>query len=132
MTVKTDVIRRFDYRLYPSEEQSKFILNSCGISRNVYNVLLGKIIEGTFGFTEAGLGKIPKKFDLINYASGLKTEYLYWNEVNSQSIQVAVSQLSTAFERFFAKQGGFPKFKSNAPTWVRLGILRIAKLVMDI
>jgi putative transposase len=113
MTVQTDVVRRFNYRLYPSEDQSKFILNSCGISRNVYNVLLGKIIEGAFGFTDAGLGIIPKKFELVNYVTELKSQYPYWNEINSQSIQVAVIQLRTAFDRFFAKQGGFPKFKSK-------------------
>ncbi len=40
-------------------------------------------------------------------------EYEWLNEVNSQSIQAAIKDLDTAYDRFFRKISKFPKFKSK-------------------
>lgn len=41
-------------------------------------------------------------------------DYLPWlKEADSQALKYACRQLNTAFERFFHKQGGYPKFHSK-------------------
>ena len=42
-----------------------------------------------------------------------KEEYNWLKEVNSQTIQFALRNLDTAYDRFFRKLAQFPKFKSR-------------------
>ncbi len=43
-------------------------------------------------------------------------EYKWLNECGSQSLQMALRDLDSAYGRFFKKQGGYPKFKSKKHT----------------
>lgn len=55
--------------------------------------------------TQAELTKL-KKLD----------EYVWLNECGSQSLQMALRELDSAYGRFFKKQGGYPRFKSKKHT----------------
>ena len=41
------------------------------------------------------------------------SQYSWLNEVASQSLQMAIQQLDTAYQKFFKQQGGYPNFKSK-------------------
>ena len=37
--------------------------------------------------------------------------YAYWKDLGSQAVQDVIERLERAYERFFNKQGGLPRFK---------------------
>ena len=42
-----------------------------------------------------------------------REEYSWLKEVSAQSLQMAIQQLDSAYQKFFRKQGGYPNFKSK-------------------
>jgi len=106
------IYKSFKFRLYPSEEQAIFFEKSAGCSRFVYNQLLDASIK-----EYEKSGKFIFGFNLTNLIVGLKVEFPWLKEVNSQSLQQASMNLATAFKNRFSKsrkvKAGFPKFKSK-------------------
>lgn len=97
------------YRIYPTQTQKELIHKHFGCARVVYNHFLdyrqkqfSKGIKETY-FTMQKELTILKKQD----------EYKYLNECASQSLQMALRQLATAFDNFFAKRAKYPNFKSK-------------------
>lgn len=43
-------------------------------------------------------------------------DYIWLNEVNSQSLQITLKNLDNSFNRFFKKISGFPKFHKKSNT----------------
>lgn len=96
--------------MYPNVEQLDLLSRHFGHCRWVYNWGLNhKIVL----YKETG--KSPSKFDLSNLLPGMKkVEETSWlKEVNSQSLQASLEHLDMAFNAFFKKNKGFPKFKSK-------------------
>ncbi len=100
------------YRIYPTKTQKELIHKHFGCARVVYNYFLdyrqkqfSKGIKETY-FTMQKELTILKKQD----------EYKYLNECASQSLQMALRQLVTAFDNFFAKRAKYPNFKSKKNT----------------
>jgi putative transposase len=59
-------------------------------------------------------GKSVSRFDLNKeIVHELKPEYPWLKEVNSQSLQGAITNLESAFTKFFREKTGFPNFKSK-------------------
>ncbi|MBU2563602.1 MAG: transposase, partial [Actinobacteria bacterium] len=52
-------------------------------------------------------------YDCANKLTGLKKENEWLKEANSQALQQTLKDLDTAYNRFFQKKSGFPKFKSK-------------------
>lgn len=100
--------RAIKMRIYPDDEQRHKIdvtLNNC---RYIYN----KMLERNNVIYKR------RKEHLNDYAmQNLLPEmkkYLPWlKEADSQALKYSCHQLNTAFERFFHKQGGYPKFHSK-------------------
>ena len=97
------------YRIYPTKAQKELIHKHFGCARVVYNHFLdyrqkqfAKGIKETY-FTMQKELTLLKKQD----------EYKYLNECASQSLQMALRQLVTAFDNFFAKRAKYPNFKSK-------------------
>lgn len=97
----------YKYRLYPSELQKELIAKHIGSSRFVYNLALE-----TKNVAYIGSKVTLSRYDLQKQMVGLKKECPWLKEVNSQSLQVALLNLDTAYLKFF-KGAGFPKFKSK-------------------
>ncbi len=102
-------------RLYPNSEQKQIIASQIGGSRYIFNRMLALKI-----FAYKKFGKNISKFELIKYATKLKTrdKTLWLKEIDSQVVQQSISNMDTAYKNFFrrVKQGGavgFPKFKSK-------------------
>lgn len=108
-TRKLNLLRAIKYRIYPTKAQQELIHKHFGCARVVYNYFLdyrqkrfAKGIKETY-FTMSKELTILKK----------KDEYKYLNECNAQSLQMALRQLTTAFDNFFAKRAKYPTFKSK-------------------
>ena len=100
--------RAIKMRIYPDDEQRNKIdvtLNHC---RYIYNKML-----------ERNNVIYKRRKEHLNYYAmqNLIPEmksYLPWlKEADSQALKYACRQLNTAFEKFFHRQGGYPRFHSK-------------------
>lgn len=98
------------YRIYPNREQRELLEKHFGSVRWVYNWGLEKKVR-SYQENE----KRISCFDLIKELTKLKKieDFQWLNEVNSQSLQMALRNLDNAFTNFFRKQNKFPQFKSK-------------------
>ena len=102
--------KTYKFRIYPTVEQEVLLAKHFGCTRWVYNYFLNERKEQY---------QKSKKSD--NYYAQAKTlteikknEETQWlKEVNSQTLQLALRSLDTAFLNFFRGNAQFPKFKSR-------------------
>ena len=95
------------YRIYPTNSQKELIHKHCGSVRFIYNLALEAKTMAYVG-SKVNLSR----YDLQKQMVDLKKELPWLNECNSQSLQVALLNLDTAYKSFF-KGAGFPKFKKK-------------------
>ena len=102
--------RSFKIRLYPTKEQEALMWKHIGASRYVWNYMLAKQQE----VREQG-GKHLSAFDMIRALTPLKNdgEHDWLYDVSNKTLQITCQDLQRSYERFFRKQGGFPKFKTK-------------------
>ena len=103
------MLKAYKYRIYPNDEQKVLFEKTFGCVRYVYNWGLD---------IKSNLYKEKKKgistFALTNrMMSELKSDKEWLKEVNSQSLQMALRNLDTAFHKFFKKNCKYPNFKSK-------------------
>lgn len=127
------MLKSYKYKLKPNEEQKVLLDKHFGSIRFVYNHFLNE--------RKMEYEKNKKSLNYYDNANDLtklkKTEEYSWlNEINSQSLQTSLKHLEGAYNGFFKKITGFPKFKSKrnrnsftVPQFVKLenGKLRIPK-----
>lgn len=104
------MIKTFEYRIYPSDEQKVLLSKHFGAVRWLYNRALSKRIQ-YFTQTNKTLSIYELKKDIPLLKQEKSTEWL--KEINSQSLQQSLFHLDSAYKKFFKKQGGFPKFKNK-------------------
>lgn len=105
------MLKTFEYRLYPNEDQKTLINKHIGAARWVYNWALGK--KSTLWTTKQ---ENITRYELSAELPKMRSEEsptAWLKEINSQSIQAAVTHLDVAYSRFFRKQANFPNFKSK-------------------
>lgn len=96
--------KAYKFRVYPSVLQKEIINKSLGCSRFVFNHYLAIMKDS--GYMNA--------FACIkDYVEHLKYEYSFLTEVDSIIIRKSLFHLDDAFQRFFKRQGNYPKFKSR-------------------
>jgi len=101
--------KSYKFRLYPNKEQEILLQKTFGCVRFVYNQCLAYRID-KYKNENISLSK----FDIVNYVNRvLKQEYLWLKEVDKFSLQNAVNNLDSAYQKFFKEHTGFPKFKSK-------------------
>ena len=107
-------MQSYKFKLKPNKKQKEKIDNMFGCSRFVWNYFLdlnNKI------YLEAKEKDLKKKhlnyYDCANQLVKLKEEKEWLKESNSQSLQQTLKDLDIAYNRFFRKKSGFPKFKSR-------------------
>ena len=102
------MLKAIKYELNPTKMQKEQIRKTCGCCRLVYNTMLDRKITAY---------KDDKKsisaFDLIKQIPLLKSEKEFLKECPSQALQQAVKNMDAAYQSFFKKNGGFPKFKKK-------------------
>lgn len=104
------MIRSYKIRLYPTKQQEELMWKHIGACRYIWNYMLAKQQE----IYKQG-GEHLSAFDMIRALTPLKQdgehEWLY--EVSNSTLCKSCQDLQKAYEKFFKKQSGFPKFKSR-------------------
>ena len=95
--------RAYKFRLYPTKEQETLIHKTFGCTRFVYNYCLDLKRNN----------KHLTKFDLIKELPRLKKEYPFLREVDSCSLQNAITDLMAGFGLFEKGIGSYPRFKKK-------------------
>ena len=110
-------MRAYKYRLNPTEEQKVLIEKHLGCCRYICNNFLE---ERKKAYEEDW--KTLTYYDNAKALTQLKKELVWLKEVNSQSLQATLKDLSLAYDRFFKKISKFPKFKSkkNPKKWFHI------------
>lgn len=98
----------FRYRIYPNKKQQELIQKTFGCCRYVYNYFLDKRI------TEYKENKKNLSFyDTCKLLAQLKKENVWLKEPDKDALQKTLKNLDFAYQMFFKKNNGFPKFKSK-------------------
>ena len=105
------MLRAIKIRLYPNKEQEQAINELLGCYRFVYNYMLAlKQNEYKENNINLSLNDLSKYF----FETLRKDENYHWlQEQNTQVLQQAIRQMSTAYDRFFKLHTGYPTFKSK-------------------
>lgn len=103
-------IENYKYRIYPNENQKKLIEKTFGCCRYVYNRGL-EIRLNLYHNESKSISIETISGEMTKWKQHEETKWL--NEVNAQALQSSLRNLKNAFEKFFKKQCGFPKFKSR-------------------
>ncbi len=102
------VYKAYKFKLNPTKEQTILLNKSFGSSRFIYNYYLDK--------KKSMYEKDNKNYLLVDMKKDLKvlyTEYEWLKEVDSTLLRTTLEHLDKAFEDFYKKKTGFPKYKSK-------------------
>lgn len=97
-------------RIYPNLEQQQKIIDNFGYCRFVWNKMLNMQIERHKNNPNS---KFLNYFAMNTLLKPLKSEYPWLKQADSTSLQDTCETLAIAYQRFFKKQNGYPKFKSR-------------------
>lgn len=111
------IFKSIKYRLYPTKPQADLLDKHVTACRFVYNLAL-ETKQVAWASAKVNLSC----FDLIYQLPDLKSECKWLKEVNSQSLQLTISNLDSAYTNFFKGTGKHPKFKSKKSTKKSFGI----------
>jgi len=95
-------------RPHPHKQQEVQPEKSFDASRFVYNLM---IEIGKKRYKRGG--KSLSAYDMHKYLPKIKKQHCFLSEVCSQSLQIACSNLSDAYKKFFQKRAGYPNFKKK-------------------
>ena len=95
--------KAYKFRLYPTKTQETLIHKTFGCTRFVYNYCLDLKRNN----------KHLTKFDLMKELPRLKKEYPFLREVDSCSLQNAITDLMAGFGLFEKGIGSYPRFKKK-------------------
>lgn len=103
------MFKSYKYRIFPNKQQEELIQKTFGCCRFVYNQTLA--YRKDLYETEK---KYMSKFDCINYLNQvLKRKYLWLKDVDKFSLTNSVQNMDFAYQEFFKKHSGYPRFKSK-------------------
>ena len=103
------MLKTYKYRIYPNKEQQELIQKTFGCCRFVYNQVLQHRKE-LYETKKESLNKISCN----NYVNQvLKKKYDWLKEPDKYALTNAVYNMDNAYQNFFKKGKGFPKFKSK-------------------
>ena len=102
--------KTYEYRIYPTDEQKSLLAKHFGHCRWMYNYALSRKISH-YKQTSNTLSRYDIQAEIPVLKKQETTEWL--KEVNSQSLQAVLIHLDAAYNKFFTKSGGFPKFKNS-------------------
>lgn len=101
--------KSYKYRIYPTKSQVEYIEGCFNACRYVYNVSLDCEQQLYKLGCKSNLGRFGLNYHLKNY----KVSEPWLNNYDSQALSYEMENLSTAYTKFFKKEGGFPKYKSK-------------------
>lgn len=111
------MIKSFKIRIYPTKAQEALIWQHIGACRYIWNWMLAKQQE-LYAVGEKHLSA----FGMMKLLTPLKNdgEHGWLYDVSNASLQIVCRDLQQAYDKFFKKISGYPKFKSrkrNKPSY---------------
>jgi putative transposase len=100
-------IRRQTFRLYPNREQELKLFEARRLHVYLYNACIS---HRQFEFKNGN--RSVDYFTQQNLLSSFKDCWPEFKQLGSQALQATVKRVDFAFNRFFEKLGGYPRFKS--------------------
>ncbi len=100
----------FKYRFYPSPEQENYLARTFGCVRVVYNRALDARKNH---YAETGKALNYGKTSALLTAWKKIDGYRWLREVSSVPLQQTLRHLNAAYQRFFEKKAGYPRYKSR-------------------
>jgi putative transposase len=95
-------------QLVPNNKQAGYFAQAAGVSRFAYNWALAEWQR------QYEAGERPSEISLRKQLNSIKREQFPWMyAVTKSAPQQAIKNLGNAFERFFKKQGQYPRFKKK-------------------
>lgn len=101
------MFRSYKYRVYPTKEQEKILVEWQGQLRFVWNYFLDLNIK-----KYEAEKKFVFKYDLKKLLPGMKKEYT-WISAPSQALQDIAFRIDKALQNKFKSKMGFPRFKKK-------------------
>lgn len=99
------MLKAYKYQLTPNNAQKELLNKHFGACRFLYNLALetrtNAYVTHRVSITY---------FDMCKQLTDLKKDVVWLNEVSNAALQHSLSNLETAYKRFFKGQGGFPNF----------------------
>ncbi len=121
-----EIIKACKLRVYPTQEQKILINKTLGCCRFIYNFcrgqqkkeedmwkLVGEMVQQGYFSENNYKGKFFNKNENIKLITKLKKTYPWLKEVDNTALQCSVENLAKAYDKYYKKQGGLPKFKSK-------------------
>ena len=102
--------RAYKYRFYPSAEQKEFLLQTFGCARFVYNKAL-EVRKKSWEENKTRISFVDTSKMLTEWKK--LEEYKFLKEVSAVALQQSLRHLQVAYENFFRKTSGYPRFKSR-------------------
>lgn len=103
------MLKAYKYRIYPNKQQEEQIQKTFGCCRFVYNQTLS-YRKNKYNAEKQTMSKL----DCNNYVNQvLKKEYEWLKEVDKFALTNSVYNMNNAYQKFFKKHTGYPKFKSK-------------------
>lgn len=103
------MFKAYKFRIYPTKEQEVSLSKTFGCVRFVYNKALD-IKSSAYEKDKTNISINDLIKDIVNWK---KEDNVWLKEANSQSLQMSLRNLDTAYTRFFEKKSDFPKFKKK-------------------
>lgn len=102
------IIKSMKARMYPTTEQAEKTNETINYCRYIKNHMIERN-----SIIYKRRNEHLSRFDMINILPKMKV-YLPWlKEVDSKALQASCSDVDTAFQKFFRKEAGYPKFHSK-------------------
>jgi putative transposase len=102
--------KAFKYRIYPNKDQIKFLSNQFGAVRFVYNYFLANR-KSEYLNNKKSLSYYDDAKLLTELKNTDGYDWLY--NINAQTLQGSLRNLEVAYQGFFLKRTGFPKFHAK-------------------
>lgn len=96
------------YRLYPTIEQQHALTKAFGCARYAYNWVID---ERSKAYTRTE--RTPSRFDLNKMMTSHKKDKPWLKETSDWVLKEAITNACNAYENFFKKRAGFPRYKSK-------------------
>lgn len=100
----------YKIRIYPSPAQRQMIASIFGSCRYVYNNCL-RFAQETYASEHRNVSQYEHMRRVTQMRNALETSWL--SECDSMALQEAVKDLNKAYQAFFQKRAGYPKYHSK-------------------
>ena len=118
--------KAYKFRIYPTKKQTELINKTFGCCRFVFNYSLAtqkrkdemwyiveEMVQQGYFQENNWKGEFFNKFNSIKDIPKLKKNHEWLKEVDNIALQSAVENLGNAYDKYYKKTGGKPKFKSK-------------------